>query len=130
MELTDKEISALLDKSAEVRYLYSIKRIADADCLWTIISSDGSYCLIAGNGCQMFPIWPFKEYAEIYLGGKTVEFDVVSIDLNKFENEVIDIICDNNFPIAVFPVSDEDTGYIIDLDTFVKDLSVELENYQ
>lgn len=130
MELTYKEISALLDKSAEVRYLYSIKRIAYADCLWTIISSDDSYCLIAGNGCQMFPIWPFKEYAEIYLGGKTVEFDVVSIDLNKFENEVIDIICDDNFPIAVFPVSDEDTGKIVDLDTFVKDLSVELENYQ
>lgn len=129
MKLTDKEISALLDKSAEVRYRYSIKRIADADCLWAIVSSDGSYCLIAGNGCQMFPIWPFKKYAEIYLGGNAVGFDVVSIDLNKFENEVINIICDNNFPIAVFPVSDEDTGKIVDIDTFVKDLSVELENY-
>ena len=130
MELTDKEISALLDKSAEVRYRYSIKRIADADCLWTIISSDGSYCLIVGNGCQMLPIWPFKEYVEIYLCGKTVEFYVVSIDLNKFENEVINIICDDNFPISVFPVSDEDTGKIVDLDTFVKDLYVELENYR
>ena len=130
MKPNDNEISALLDKSAEVRYKYSIKRIADADCLWTIISSDGNYCLIASNGCQMFPIWPFKEYAEIYLGGKTVGFDVVSIDLNKFENEVIDIICDNNFTIAVFPISDDDTGKIVDLDTFVKDLSVELENYR
>ena len=130
MKLTDKEISALLDKSAEVRYRYSIKRIADADCLWAIVSSDGSYCLIAGNGCQMFPIWPFKEYAEIYLGEKTVGFNVVSIDLNKFENEVIDIICDNNFPIYVFPVSDDTPGKIVNLDTFVKDLSVELENYQ
>lgn len=129
MKLTDKEISALLDKSAEVRYKYSIKRIADADCLWTIISSDGSYCLIAGNWCQMFPIWPFKEYAEIYLGGKSIGFDVVSIDLNKFEREMIDIICDNNFQIAVFPVSDDDPGKIVNLDTFVKDLSVELENY-
>lgn len=130
MKPNDKEISALLDKSAEVRYRYSIKRITDADCLWAIISSDGSYCLIADNGCQMFPIWPFKEYAEIYLGEKTVGFDVVSIDLNKFENEVIDIIYDNNFSIAVFPVSDEDTGKIVDLDAFVKDLSVELENYR
>lgn len=78
----------------------------------------------------MFPIWPFKEYAEMYLGGNAVGFDVVSIDLNKFENEVIDIICDNNFPIAVFPVSDNDSGKIVDLDTFVKDLSVELENYR
>lgn len=130
MKLTDKEVSALHAQSAEMRYKYSIKRIADADCLWAIISSDGSYCLIADNGCQMFPIWPFKEYAEMYLCGKAVGFDVVSIDLNKFENEVIDIICDNNFPLAVFPVSDEDTGKIVDLDTFVKDLSVELENYQ
>lgn len=130
MKLTDKEISALLDKSAEVRYRYSIKRIVDADCLWAIISSDGSYCLIADNGCQMFPIWPVKEYAEMYLGGKAVGFDVDSIDLNKFENEVIDIICDNNFPLAVFPISDDDTGMIVDLDTFVKGLSVELENYR
>lgn len=130
MKLTNKEISALLNKSAEVRYKYSIKRIADADCLWTIFSSDGSYCLIANNGYQMFPIWPFKEYVEIYLCGKTVGFDVVPIDLNKFENEVINIICDNNFPISVFPVSDEDTGKIVVLDTFVKDLSVDLENYR
>ena len=43
MKLTDKEISALLDKSAEVRYRYSIKRIADADCLWTIISNNSRY---------------------------------------------------------------------------------------
>lgn len=130
MKLTDKEISAILAQSAEMRYKYSIKRIADADCLWTIISSDSSYCLIASNGCQMFPIWPFKKYAEIYLSEKTVGFDVVSIDLNKFANEVIDIICDNNFPLAVFPMSDDDTGMIVDLDTFVKDLSVELENYR
>lgn len=130
MKLNNKEISALFDKSAEVRYRYSIKRIADADCLWVIISSDGSYCLIAGNGYQMFPIWPFKEYAKIYLGEKTVGFDVVSIDLNKFEREMVDIICDNNFPISVFPVSDDNPGKIVDLDTFVKDLSVELENYR
>lgn len=129
MKPNDKEISALLAQSAEMRYKYTIKRIADADCLWAIISSDGSYCLIADNGCQMFPIWPFKEYAEMYLGGKAVEFDIVSIDLNKFEHEVIDIICDNNFPIAVFPISDDDTGKIVNLDIFVKDLSVELENY-
>ena len=130
MKLTDKEISALLAQSAEMRYKYSIKRIADADCLWTIISSDGNYCLIADNGCQMFPIWPFKEYAEIYLGGKSIGFDVVSIDLNKFEREMVDIIYGNNFPLTVFPISDGDTGKIVDLDTFVKDLSVELENYQ
>lgn len=130
MKLTDKEISALLAQSAEMRYKYSIKRIADADCLWTIISSDGNYCLIADNGCQMFPIWPFKEYAEIYLGGKSIGFDVVSIDLNKFEREMVDIIYGNNFPLTVFPISDGDIGKIVDLDTFVKDLSVELENYQ
>lgn len=130
MRLTDKEISALLDKSAEMRYKYSIKRIADADCLWTVISSDGRYCLIADNGSQMFPIWPFREYTEIYLGRKTVGFDVVSIDLNKFECEMIDVICGNNLPLTVFPISDDDTGKIVDFDTFVKDLSVELENYR
>lgn len=130
MKLTDKEISAPLDKSAEMRYEYSIKRIADADCLWTVISSDGSYCLIADNGYQLFPIWPFKEYAEIYLGKKTVGFYVVSTDLNKFESEIIDIICGNSFPLAVFPIPDDGTGKIVDFDTFKKDLSVELENSQ
>lgn len=63
-------------------------------------------------------------------GWKNSRIRCLSIDLNKFENEVIDIICDNNFPIAVFPVSDDDTGKIVDLDTFVKDLFVELENYR
>ena len=130
MKLTDKELSALLAQSAEMRYKYSIKRIADAYCLWTIVSSDGSIFLIADNGYRMFPIWPFREYAEIYMGGKTIGFDVIPMDLNKFESEMIDIICGNNIPLAVFPISDDDTGKIVDLDAFVKDLSNELENYQ
>lgn len=130
MKLTDKGVSALLDKSAEMRYKYSIKRIADTESLWTIISDDGYYRLIDNNGKQLFPIWPFKEYVEMYMIGEATDFNAISIDLIKFENEVIDIIRNNNIPLAIFPISDDNTGKIIEANTFIKDLYVELANYK
>ena len=37
MKLTDKEISSILAQSPEVRYSYSLKRIADSGCLWYMV---------------------------------------------------------------------------------------------
>ncbi len=55
MKPNDKEISTLLARSAEMRYKYSIKRIADTDSLWTIMNY-GSYCLIVGN-VNLSTVW-------------------------------------------------------------------------
>ena len=66
MKLTDKEINAMVAQPLDVRYDYSLKRIADNGSLWCL-SSEEEYMFIQEKGVKLFPIWPFKEYANKYL---------------------------------------------------------------
>ena len=67
MQLTDKEIDSMLTQSPDVRYTYSLKRIADSGYIWYLSSDDDSYMCIQDGDIRLFPVWPFKEYAEKYV---------------------------------------------------------------
>lgn len=132
MKLTDKEINAILSKSQDVRYSYSLKRIADNDCLWILTTKAGHFISIQEEGQSMLPIWPFKEYANQYLLTLGFEKDCrcVEIDIEKFTNEIVDYLCDNSIKVCVFPISHIDYGRIVSVNIFSEDLAVELENYK
>lgn len=134
MKLTDKEINAILSKSQDVRYSYSLKRIADNDCLWilTTKAKAGHFIIIQEEGQSMLPIWPFQEYAENYIStlSKDDDYKTIELSLEKFADELVDSLCENGMSICVFPVSDEDRGKIVGVNTFAEDLAVELENYR
>lgn len=131
MKLTDKEINAILGKNQNVRYGYSLKRIADNDCLWTLLSKEGNNILcIQGKKQKVFPIWPFKEYAEKYIQALGEDCIAQKYSLDKFADELIDPLCENGMPICIFPVSETDYGKIVSVNTFAEDLSVELEDYK
>lgn len=131
MKLTDKEINALLSKSQDVRYSYSLKRIADNDCLWTLTAKEGNFLSIQSEGLNMFPVWPFKEYVEKYISALGIDENYMAIvlSLEKFADELVDSLCENGMAICVFPISEKDKGKIISINTFAEDLAVELENY-
>lgn len=59
MKLTDKEINAILSKSQDVRYSYSLKRIADNNCLWVLATKEGNFISFHDKGLNMLPLWPF-----------------------------------------------------------------------
>lgn len=132
MKLTDKEINAILSKSQDVRYSYSLKRIADNDCLWILTTKAGHFISIQEEGQGMLPLWPFQEYAENYISASDNEdgCTAVRFSLEKFADELVDSLCKNGVSICVFPVSEEDRGKIVGLNTFAEDLAVELENYK
>lgn len=131
MKLTDKEINAILSKSQDVRYSYSLKRIADNDCLWILTTKAGHFISIQEEGQSMLPIWPFREYAENYISALSKDDDYMTIRfrLEKFADELVDSLCENGMSICVFPVSDGDRGKIVGVNTFAEDLAIELENY-
>ena len=86
---------------------------------------------IQEKGVKLFPIWPFKEYANQYLLTPGFEKDCrcVEIGIEKFTNEIVDFLCDNSIQVCLFPISHIDYGKIVGANTFAEDLSVELENY-
>ena len=132
MKLTDKEINAMVAQPSDVRYEYSLKRIADNDSLWYLSSGEDRYMFIQEKGVKLFPIWPFKEYANKYLLtlGFEKDYRCVEIGIEKFSNEFVDYLCDNAIHVCLFPISHIDCGKIVSVNTFAEDLSVELENYR
>ena len=132
MKLTDREINAMVAQPSDVRYEYSLKRIADNDSLWCLSSGEDRYMFIQEKGVKLFPIWPFKEYANKYLLtlGFEKDYRCVEIGIEKFSNEFVDYLCDNAIHVCLFPISHIDCGKIVSVNTFAEDLSVELENYQ
>lgn len=131
MKLTDKEINSMLAQSPEVRYSYSLKRIADNCYLW-YLSSDDSYMCIQDGDIRLFPVWPFEEYAEKFVSSMRKEYgcNFSKLNLEEFSDKLIDYLCETGISIGVFPVAESDYGKIISVNTFAEDLSVELENYQ
>ena len=130
MKLTDKEISSMLAQSPDVRYSYSLKRIADNGYLW-YLSSDDSYMCIQDGNIRLFPVWPFKEYAEKFVSSMSngYEYNCSKLSLEEFSDKLVDYLCETGISIGVFPVAESDYGKIVSVNTFAEDLSVELENY-
>ena len=131
MKLTDKEINSMLTQSPDVRYSYSLKRIADSGYLW-YMSSDDSYMCIQAGDIRLFPVWPFKEYAEKFVSSMSNghKYNCSKLNLEDFSDKLVDYLCETGISIGVFPITANDYGKIISVNTFAEDLSVELENYQ
>ena len=131
MKLTDKEISSMLAQSPDVRYSYSLKRIADNGYLWYMSSDNSNMCIQDGD-IRLFPVWPFKEYAEKFGSSMSngYEYNCSKLSLEEFSDKLVDCLCETGMSIGVFPVTESDYGKIISVNTFAEDLSVELENYQ
>lgn len=131
MKLTDKEINSMLTQSPDVRYSYSLKRIADSGYLW-YMSSDDSYMCIQDGDIRLFPVWPFKEYAEKFVSSMSNghKCNCSKLNLEEFSDKLVDYLCETGISIGVFPITENDYGKIISVNTFAEDLSVELENYQ
>ena len=121
--LSLKEIESVISLNAEKRYLYTLKRIADFEIMWTIdFFHTRNFNII---NTKSIPIWPFKEYAGLY----SDEISFIPITLDVFVNKVIDIICHNNLLLNVFPTKEEPLGKQIDINTFANDLRVVLCDY-
>jgi len=126
--LSQKEIEAILEDSLENRVKYSIKRIADREEVWVIGDKDGLGTFSDENGNIIFPIWPFKEFAQLCCSEAYSEYvpelialeDFLEIYLPKFEK--------NNYKIAILPLP-SGKGGVMEINSFKDALDEELEKY-
>lgn len=130
--ISKEEFNALNKCSSDVRYKYALKRIAAMETLWLISESeDDEY--IAYQICdneRFLPIWSSKEYAQAFCVEDFSSCKCTPITLEYFCETIIDFICEKKLLINVFPTQKESFGKIVDLNTFVNDLSVELDDYK
>lgn len=128
IKITEQEKKAVSALPSFERYKYFIKRLADTEIMYSLISPRGDWAISEVETAKLFPLWSAREFASQCRILGWSEFDIKEISLEIFEDELIDFIESEGFLLNIFPV-DENTGFIVDLDEFAKDLSDEMKNY-
>jgi hypothetical protein len=129
LKVSQKEIKALMSCNPNVRYQYTIKRIADTETMWTLGVDNQTFAIQKiGEDC-LLPIWSSKEFAVIFGSTFMTEYSCIPISLDNFEENIIDIICEEKYLLNVFPTQIEEIGKIVDINRFSEDLSEALSEY-
>ena len=124
-----KEIETLMSCNPDVRYQYTIKRIADTETLWTLDVDNQTFAIQKSGEDYLLPIWSSKEFAIIFGSTFMKEYNCFPISLDNFEESIIDIICENGYLLNVFPTQTEEIGKVVGINSFSEDLSAALSEY-
>ncbi|WP_160137443.1 DUF2750 domain-containing protein [Chryseobacterium sp. c4a] len=126
--MNQKEIDSVIVLEPLERYKYFIKKVADAEVFFTLIDKNCDYVLSELEEQKLFPMWSSIEYAELCKINGWEQHIVKTLDLDDLENEIIDFIANEGCLINVFPVYDN-TGFVVSLTEFSRDLGAELSKY-
>ena len=129
LKISPKEIEALMSCNPDVRYKYTIKRIADTETLWTLGVDNQTFAIQKSGEDYLLPIWSSKEFAIIFGSTFMKEYNCFPISLDNFEESIIDIICENGYLLNVFPTQTEEIGKVVGINSFSEDLSAALSEY-
>ncbi len=113
----------------DVRYQYTIKRIADTETMWTLGMDNQTFAIQKSGEDYLLPIWSSKEFAIIFGSTFMKECRCIPISLDNFEENIIDIICENGYLLNVFPTQTEEIGKVVGINSFSEDLSAALSEY-
>ena len=129
LKISPKEIETLMSCNPDVRYQYTIKRIADTETLWTLGVDNQTFAIQKSGEDYLLPIWSSKEFAIIFGSTFMKECRCIPISLDNFEENIIDIICENGYLLNVFPTQTEEIGKVVGINSFSEDLSAALSEY-
>lgn len=128
MKLNQTEIDKVILLDPIKRYNYFLKKIADNELLYTLINEKGNYVVSVIDNIFILPLWSSPDFASLCQIKGWDNYTIREITLEEFEDNVVNHIEENKYLLNVFPVYDK-TGFVLDLEEFIRDLNEELENY-
>lgn len=129
MSLHPKEIENVSRLKPFDRYQYFIRKVADFEEFWTIVDEKGDFALSKIDKSTLVSFWTAEEFAQINLDDGWANCVPFKLDLDNFEEAIIPMIEENNYLINVFPANGK-SGFVVNLDEFLRDLNNELEQYE
>lgn len=127
MKISQKQIESVLALSANKRYEYFVKVVADWNEVWGLYQ-DGWALAATDDGIPVFPVWPAKEYARLCAEKEWSEYVPEAIPLESFIVELLPKLKADSVLVGVF-YTPNDKGITPLLDEFVDNINSELENY-
>ena len=62
--ISTQKKNALIQCQSDIRYKYTLKRIADTETLWSIVENEDTFSIQYHGKMKLFPIWSAKEYTQ------------------------------------------------------------------
>lgn len=124
--MNQHEFETVIKQPAAIRYEYFIKKAADYEEVWGLYN-DGWATAEDDMGNVLIPFYPNEKFAETFAKNEWEGFRAKKIELDYFlENWLPGMKSDGVKP-SIFPTDTDST--VMDVDTLLKDLEAELENY-
>lgn len=127
--ISKEEFQALEKCNSETRYTYTVKRIIDAEVLWTIVDEEDHLVIQTDGNKKFMPVWSSKEYAQVFCVKGENNYKYSAFTWETFEDSVMEYIRQNDILINVFPTKKEPFGKIVDSNTFVEEINKLIEEY-
>jgi len=113
--MNQQKIDNIFALEPKERYGYLIRKIADFETIYLIADNEDKYVMIGSNGNNVLPVWPEKEFAELFLIDDWHEFKVVEYSVNEFMDFLDDLEKDE-IKLAGFPNLDLHTIHVSAID--------------
>lgn len=127
MGITQKQIDAVTALPGPKRYEHFVKVVADWEEVWGIYQ-DGWALAATGDGQQVFPLWPAKEYAQLCAEKEWAAYVPKSITLQDLMDELLpNLKADDVLPGIFYTPSDN--GVTPTVNHILADLGDELKRY-
>jgi hypothetical protein len=120
-------MQAILGLDGPSRFQHFIKRVADDQIAWGLWQ-DGWALMADDNGTQVFPLWPAREYADLYRTGEWAAYEAREISLDDLLDDLLPRFAVQGVLPGVFPTP-AGKGVTPTPEELAGALRTELENY-
>ncbi len=118
----------ILQLSAQERYGYFIRTVADAETVWVIRDGTQTVMLGEGDAQLLIPVWPEEAFAQQHLTGEWSEYLAEEMPLDNFM-AWLDQMQAQGVGIAAFPKQDL-TAVVVEAHEMKAHLLHELQQYE
>lgn len=100
--MNESKIKNVLALDSTERYGYLVRKVADFETIYLIADNEDQYVMIGSNGVSVLPVWPEKEFAELFLSDDWKDYKVAEYSLIDFMGWLDDLENDK-VELAGFP---------------------------
>lgn len=127
IKLNIHEIKNVSSLSSTKRYDYFIKKVVDTEEIWGLY--DDGWDLVGDGTKTYLPLWPFKEFANLYNNKDWSRYTPKVINIKYFLEKMIYELEENKIFICVF-LTEKDFGICPEYNMLKSDLLNELKLYE
>lgn len=127
--VSETELKNVSKLEAFDRYKYFLKKVVDFEELWMIKGEQRGFVLSDIDNQTLITLWSDEEYVKQCLIDDWSTYEPIKYSMHEFYELIMPIIRKHSYLIEVFPIPNK-TGFIVDLDEFLRDAEDEEDDYR